>query len=124
MDKVSVEGIRLYAYHGCLDEEGKIGTEYIIDVHIWGNIAPSFASDDLNETMDYVTVNQIVERHVLKRAKLIETVAHRILKDLFYEMSKVAKAQIKLSKMQPPINGDVKSVSIELMRQRSDIDMQ
>ena len=124
MDKVSVEGIRLYAYHGCLDEEGKIGTEYTIDVHIWGNIAPSFASDDLNETMDYVTVNQIVERHVLKRAKLIETVAHRILKDLFYEMSKVAKAQIKLSKMQPPINGDVKSVSIELMRQRSDIDMQ
>lgn len=124
MDKVSVEGIRLYAYHGCLDEEGKIGTEYQIDVHIWGDVSQSFTSDDLHETMDYVTVNQIVERHVLLRAKLIETVAHRILRDIFSEMKKVEKAQIKLSKLQPPINGDVASVSIELMRERSDIDMQ
>lgn len=124
MDCISVEGIRLYAYHGCLDEEGKIGTEYQINVDVWGDVNQSYLSDDLHDTMDYVNINRIVERHVLVRAKLIETVAYKIIVDLFQEMPLVQKAQIKLSKIAPPINGDVQKVSIQLMRERKDIPLQ
>ena len=31
---ISVEGIKVYAFHGCLDEEEKIGGHYIVDVFI------------------------------------------------------------------------------------------
>jgi dihydroneopterin aldolase len=118
MDKILVEGIRLYGYHGCLDEEGKIGTEYEVSVTVWGNIDDSFRSDNLNHTMDYVNINRVVQEHVSLRAKLIETVAHRITQTIFQEMPMVIKLKIKLSKLNPPINGDVKKVSIELKRKR------
>jgi dihydroneopterin aldolase len=121
MDKILVEGVRLYGYHGCLDEEGKIGTEYEISVVVWGNIDDSFHSDNLNHTMDYVNINRIVQKHVSNRAKLIETVAHRISHTIFEEMPMVRKLKIKLSKLNPPINGDVKKVSIELKRKRKKI---
>jgi dihydroneopterin aldolase len=121
MDKISVEGIRLYGYHGCLDEEGKIGTEYEVSVFVWGNIKDSFQSDNLNHTMDYVNINRIVKEHVSHRAKLIEVVAQRISDSIFKEMPIVRKLKIKLSKLNPPINGDVKKVSIELKRKRKKI---
>tara|TARA_R110002050_G_scaffold110427_5_gene222649 strand:- start:3322 stop:3687 length:366 start_codon:yes stop_codon:yes gene_type:complete len=118
MDKIAVEGIRLYAYHGCLEEEGKIGTDYEVAVFVWGDISASYESDDLHHTMDYVSINRIVQDHVSTRAKLIETVAQRISDSIFAEMPKVKKLKIKLSKLNPPINGDVKKVSIELKRKR------
>ncbi len=120
MDKISVEGIRLYGYHGCLDEEGKIGTEYRVDVDVWGDVSKAIENDDLDKTMDYVTINRIVASHVGERSKLIETVAQRIIVDVFKEMPIVQKIRIKLSKLYPPINGDVEKVSIELKRKRKD----
>ncbi len=121
MDKISVEGIRLYGYHGCLDEEGKIGTEYRIDVDVWGKVDAAIAEDDLSQTMDYVTINRIVSDHVGERSKLIETVADRIIKDIFSEMPIVQKVKVKLAKLYPPINGDVEKVSIVLKRKRKDM---
>lgn len=121
MDKISVEGIRLYGYHGCLDEEGKIGTEYHVDVDVWGNVDEAIKTDELEHTMDYVTINKIVADHVGERSKLIETVADRIIRDIFKAMPIVQKVRIKLSKLYPPINGDVERVSIELKRKRKDL---
>lgn len=118
MDKISVRGIRLYAYHGCLPEEGKIGTEYEVNVDVWGEIQAAIEKDDLSETMDYVTINQIVAKHMAVRHKLIETVADLILRDLFSSMPIVKKARIEVAKLSPPINGDVRQVSIELKRKR------
>lgn len=118
MDKISVRGIRLYAYHGCLEEEGKIGTEYEVNVDVWGEIQTAIDSDELSKTMDYVTINQIVAKHMAVRHKLIETVADLILHDLFKTMPIVQKARIEVAKLSPPINGDVRQVSIELKRKR------
>ena len=118
MDKILVEGIRLYGYHGCLDEESKIGTEYRVDVTVWGDLTAPAQSDNLAETLDYVIVNRIVEKEVGHRAKLIEVVAQRIVDQLFAQMPAVAKTKVKLSKMYPPINGDVEKVSVELKRKR------
>lgn len=118
MDKISVNGIRLYAYHGCLEEEGIIGTEYEVNVDVWGKVEDAIKTDDLQFTMDYVSINQIVEKHMAVRHKLIETVADKILREIFERMPIVQKAQVKLAKLSPPINGDVERVSIELKRKR------
>lgn len=118
MDKISVNGIRLYAYHGCLEEEGIIGTEYEVNVDVWGKVEDAIKTDDLQFTMDYVSINQIVEKHMAVRHKLIETVADKILTEIFERMPIVQKAQVKLAKLSPPINGDVERVSIELKRKR------
>ncbi len=118
MDRIEVEGIKLFGYHGCLDEEGKIGTDYRVNVTVWGDLSRPAQTDELNDTLDYVIINRIVKQEVGIRSKLIEHVANRILDRLLAEMPPVQKAEIKLSKLYPPINGDVESVSVVMSRTR------
>ena len=59
MGVITVSGIRVYAFHGCLEEEAKIGSDYIVDVEIVADLSKSSLSDDLNDTVDYVLVNKI-----------------------------------------------------------------
>lgn len=112
MNKVSVIGIKAFAYHGCLEEEAKIGNEYIIDVELVTDFKESAMEDDLTKTIDYVIVNRIVEEEMAIRSKLIETVGYRILGRLQKESFQVIKARIEIKKINPPINGNVNYVSI------------
>lgn len=118
MDRIEVEGIKLFGYHGCLDEEGKIGTDYRINVTVWGDLTQPAKTDELKDTLDYVIINRIVKQEMSVRSKLIEHVAQRILDRLLSEMPAVVKAEIKLSKLHPPINGDVESVSVVMTKER------
>lgn len=112
MNKVSVIGIQAYAYHGCLEEEAKIGNEYIIDVELTTDFEESAMKDDLSKTIDYVIVNKIVEEEMAIRSKLIETVGYRILARLKAEDFIMLNAVITIKKINPPINGNVDYVSI------------
>jgi len=119
MDKIVVEGIKLFGYHGCLDEEGKIGTDYRVNVTVWGDLSQPAQSDKLKDTIDYVIINRIVKEEMAIRSKLIEHVGNRILERLISEVPPIEKAEIKLSKLYPPINGDVESVSVVMSKERS-----
>jgi len=79
MNKILVEGIKVYAYHGCLEEEGKIGCNYIVDVTMETDFMKAAIADDLKQTIDYVTVYTIVKKEMAIRAKLIEHVGLRII---------------------------------------------
>lgn len=119
MDRIDVEGIRLFGYHGCMDEEEKIGTEYIINVSVWANLHQAAISDRLKDTVDYVKINRIVAEEVNKRSKLIEAVAKRIIDRIMQELALVQRVEVKLSKLFPPINGDVQSVGVTLTDERA-----
>ncbi|MEZ7901586.1 MAG: dihydroneopterin aldolase [Urechidicola sp.] len=112
MNKVSVIGIKTYAYHGCLEEEAKIGNEYIIDVELTTDFKESAMKDELSKTIDYVIVNRIVEEEMAIRSKLIETVGYRILERLKLEDFTLYNTVITIKKINPPINGNVDYVSI------------
>jgi dihydroneopterin aldolase len=109
MNRISVEGIKGYAYHGCLDEEARIGQHYVVDVHMDTNFMEAAEKDLLSKTIDYVEVNKIVKEELAKRAKLIENVAFRIAKRI-KENKKVLQVQVRVCKPAPPINGDVDRV--------------
>lgn len=112
MNKILVEGIKLYAYHGCLEEEGKIGTNYIVDVTMETNFSEAAKTDDLTKTIDYVTVYNIVKKQMAIRSKLLEHVAERIISELKKEFSTLKKTEVKVTKLNPPMNGHVERVSI------------
>ncbi len=112
MHKILVEGIKVYAYHGCLEEEGKIGTNYVVDVTMETDFAEAAKTDDLKKTIDYVTVYNIVKAEMAIRSKLIEQVGQRIVDRLKKEFSSLKKLEVKVTKLNPPMNGDVEKVSI------------
>jgi len=119
MDKIYVEGIKLYAFHGCMEEESKIGSDYEVNVTVWGNFDASIESDHLSDTIDYVHINQVVKEEMALRNKLLEVVVDRICFRLFKESPTVKKASVSVSKLAPPINGDVKRVTVQRKVKRS-----
>jgi len=109
---VEVNGIKLYAYHGCLNEEAAIGGNYIVDVLVITDFTEAMQNDDLKKTVDYVDVNRIVKREMAIRSKLIEHVGHRILNAIRDEIANIETVRVKVTKLTPPINGDVDNVAI------------
>lgn len=114
MGIINVNGIRVYAYHGCLPEEGIIGGEYIVDVSITGKFEAAEVSDELVDTVDYCIVFETVKREMAIRSKLIENVAKRIVNGLRNDYPTVDKFEVKVTKINPPMNGDVREVSYEI----------
>jgi dihydroneopterin aldolase len=118
MGKIYLKNIRLYAFHGCMDEEEKIGSDYIVNVVVKTNLDKSSKSDQLKDTVYYVALHAIVKKEMEQRAKLLEHVADRILNRIIKEHPSVQKAKVKVSKRNPPIGGNVEEVAVkrELLR--------
>lgn len=114
MHQITVQGINIYAYHGCLEEEGLIGTNYTVDVIMETDFTEAAQTDDLNKTIDYVIVYQIVKKQMAIRSKLIEQVGQRIVDELKATFATIKKLEVKVTKLNPPMNGDVSRVSITI----------
>ena len=118
MGIIKVDNIKVYAYHGCLIEESKIGSNYRVDLKVKADLTTSAQTDDLNDTVDYVLLNNIVKEEMAIRSKLLEEVAIRILNRIFKESQQVTFAEVAVSKLNPPIGGDVEKVTIILSKER------
>lgn len=119
MGKIRVTNIRVYAYHGCLTEETKIGSDYRVDVEIDADLTKSASSDYLGDTVDYVLLNSIVKEEMAIASHLLETVCERILVRFLAEDDLIQEATVAVSKLNPPIGGDVEMVTVERTKQRS-----
>jgi dihydroneopterin aldolase len=109
---ISINDIRLYAFHGCLAEEAAIGGNYIVDVMIFTDYTEAAKSDDLSMTVDYCAVYEIVKREMKIRSKLIEHAAQRIADSLKKEIPAIERIEVRLTKIAPPVNGEIGSVSV------------
>ena len=118
MGTIKVENIRVFANHGCLKEETAIGSDYRVDLKVKADMEISAKSDDLSHTVDYVFLNKVVREEMNTPSKLLETVAKRILTRIFEEDKLVQKATVSVSKINPPIGGDVEMVTIKLTERR------
>lgn len=118
MGRIKLKNIRVFAYHGCLDEEGKIGSDYRVDLSVKGDLSHSAKSDSLSDTIDYVHLNRIVKQEMAIRSKLLETVAERILNRILEEILMVQQATVDVSKINPPIGGNVAMVTVRRSKSR------
>lgn len=118
MGKILLENIRVFAYHGCLNEEKLVGSDYRVDLEVKFNMENSIKSDRLYQTVDYVHLNRIVKEEMTKRSKLLEHVAGRVSDRIFLEKPEIEKVTVKISKLNPPIGGDVEAVSVKIKVKR------
>jgi dihydroneopterin aldolase len=118
MGIIKVENIRVFAHHGCLKEETAIGSDYQVDLEVKCDLKTSAKSDQLKDTVGYVFLNKVVREEMSIPSKLLETVAQRILNRIFNEDKMVTKATISVSKINPPIGGDVEMVTIKMSQKR------
>lgn len=114
MSCIELKDIRIYAHHGCLSEEEKIGSQYLVDLIVACDLTKASKTDALEDTIDYVRLHAIVKEQMAVRAKLLETVGDRIINAILTTFSGISSVRVTVSKLNPPIGGDVKQVSVTM----------
>lgn len=114
MSRIHLKNIRVFANHGCLSEEEKIGSDYIVNLSVDAHLLDAAQSDDLEDTVDYVSLNKIVKEEMAKRSKLLENVGYRIIERILADHTEVTYVTVTVSKVNPPIGGDVEAVSVTM----------
>lgn len=116
ISKIIIEDLKIFAKHGVLPEENIIGTYYLINAEISANLWNAAESDDLEDTINYAKINDIIHQEMDIPSKLLENVIGRIFSRLEKNFPQITEMKIKLTKTNPPMKGEMKGVSIEMQK--------
>jgi len=118
MSTIRLKNIKIYAFHGCLVEEEKIGSDYLVNLEVKANLVKAATTDHLSDTVDYVHLQKIIKEEMSIRSKLLEHVGQRIINAIFSQLPLVAGVKVTVAKVNPPIGGDVEEVSVTMKSER------
>lgn len=116
MDFILLNHMEFHAHHGVFEQEQIVGNTYYVDLKIGGDFRMASQSDQIEDTINYASVFHEVEMEILKPCKLIETVAENVCSRLKTTFPAIQSLEIKLTKLNPPLKGQLESVSIILTR--------
>lgn len=116
MGLIQIENMEFYSFHGHFKEERIVGNKFLVDLTIETDMTLPAASDNLKDAVNYQRVYEIVKLQMEMKSHLLEHIAGRILDAIYSEMVGIKKATVKVSKMNPPMGGKIRSVSIVLSR--------
>ena len=120
-DRILLEGMSFFGYHGTLAEEQTLGQRFVVDVTMDCDLRGAGMSDDLTQTVDYGAVYEQVRRIVEgPPVGLTETVAERIAAAVLAEHERIAAIRVKVSKPQVRLGATVLIGSaVEIVRRRA-----
>ncbi len=116
MGKIQLEDMEFFAFHGCYKEEQITGNNFKVSVAIETNMEKPAETDKIEDALNYQAIYKIVKEQMEKKSHLLENIAKRIIDKLYQEFSTIEHAEVKVSKMNPPIGGKMKCVSVSLKR--------
>jgi len=116
MGVIELEGMEFYAYHGHFAKEQIVGNRFIVDLTLFTDCTMAAKSDELIDALNYQSAYLIVKEEMQIKSHLLEHVAERILKHLYVDFETIEKAKIKISKLNPPMGGQIEKVSVTLER--------
>lgn len=118
MDKIILQGMEFYGYHGALPEERSLGQRFIVDLELELDLRPAGESDELEHTINYARVFELVESVVSGGPRrLIESVAQDIAAAVLEEFP-VAATTVRVKKPQAPVPGRFAWMAVEIRRTR------
>lgn len=119
IDKIYVNGMEFYGYHGVFQEENKLGQRFRVDLTVELNLKHAGETDDLEHTVNYAELYNCCKKIVEGEPyKLVEAVAEKIAKEILTNFDVVKYCTVKMIKPDPPIPGHYKEVAVEIKRGR------
>lgn len=117
MGQILIEGMEFYAFHGHYEEERVVGNRFLLDIVIDTDLTPAAKSDRIESALNYQTVYKLIRDEMqVKKSHLLENIAKRILDRIYGHFDNIEKISLKISKMTPPLGGQVEKVSIIMER--------
>lgn len=119
MDKISIKGLKLFAYHGVNPEEKENGQNFVIDLDYYVNIARACQMDTLDDTVSYAKVVKTIHRvFTAEKYDLIERAAQVIADAVLDEFDDIFKVEVTLKKPEAPISAEFDYVAVSITRER------
>ena len=118
MSRITLEKMFFYAHHGCFAEEQAIGTRFRVEVSYETDTSRAQQTDCITDTVSYLDVYQTVRREMLKPSHLLEHVGDRIGTALLEEYAAIDSVRVTVSKLAPPLGGELEAVSVEIIKDR------
>ena len=96
MDKIIINSLRLFAYHGVNPEEQEDGQFFILDIEADIPLSKAGESDDLNDTVSYAQMIKCARRvFSSQKDKLIERAARRVADALLEEFPPIEGVRVQ-----------------------------
>lgn len=109
-----LEDMEFFAYHGCFEEEQIIGNRFLVNLEIQTNTGRAEHTDHLSDTVNYQKIFNLVKAQMEIKSYLLEHIARRILDAVKGQFAEISHIRVKVSKMNPPMGGKMRCVSLEL----------
>lgn len=116
MGELHLQNIKIFAYHGCMQVEEMIGSFYEVNLKVKADLTKVSDTDNIADTVNYVELNRIIHEQMAIISKTIEHVGNRILNEINIALPQVQFAKIVISKINPPVYGDMEKFTVILER--------
>jgi len=118
-DRIILQGMMFYGYHGVNPEERELGQRFVVDLELEKDLSAAGLSDDLTQTVNYASAYKLAREVVEGQpCNLIETVAERLATALLSRLS-IDGVRVRVRKPWAPVKGSVlDSVAVEIVRKR------
>jgi dihydroneopterin aldolase len=110
---ITLEEMRFHAFHGVMDDERVIGGTFLADISYIID-SKAIESDNIEDTINYAEIFDIVKEEMGKPSQLIEHVAGRIMKSIKNMFPQILETTVKISKLNPPVNGETKKATVTI----------
>ena len=105
LDKITLTGMRFYAFHGCLDFERQHGNDFHVDLECSLDLGKAASSDALEDSVDYSELYNIVAARMEKPSRLLEHVAGSIGAEVKARFPQICCCSVTVTKFNPPYDG-------------------
>jgi dihydroneopterin aldolase len=114
MALIEIEGMEFYAFHGHFEVEKVAGNRFLVNLKIETDCSQAAQSDRLEDTLDYQKAYLAVKEEMAIPSDLLENVAQRIINRIKNEFPETGKVTVKVSKLNPPMGGQIEKVSVTM----------
>ena len=111
---IELNDIRLYAFHGVLDQERRVGGDYSVSLRVHYNISKAMKTDRVDDTLNYVVLLDIVKEQMAIPSDLMEHVAARIAQAVFSRFPDADATDVMIVKLNPPLGVMMAGAAVNL----------
>jgi len=104
---IQLNGMKFRACHGCLPSERRDGNDFVVDFSCEYDLGPASVSDNLDDTLNYAVIYDIVAAQMAIPSKLLEHVAGRIVRVIQNRFPELQHMRVSIAKLNPPVDGPV-----------------
>ena len=117
-DRITIEELEVYAYHGVFPEENEKGQHFYVNATLYTDTRPAGMADDLSLSTNYGEVCQFITEYMQQHTfQLIETVAERTAYEVLQHFPLVQGLDLEIRKPEAPIELPFGSVSVKIHRE-------